>query len=150
MKLSILLLLAVCSAAALSCKKSDEATPAPTATTIDIKALMPVGSWSIGTFQQGAEDKSSGFKNVSFVFSADGTVTATQNSKITKGTWVYSPAVTYYGGNGLASLTINLGQSRPFDSLNVTWNVNSASTSSSLQLDHKEPAEDEHISFVKL
>ncbi|WP_080239104.1 hypothetical protein [Spirosoma rigui] len=152
MKLSVLLLLAVCTTATLSCKKSDDtATPAATGSTIDLKAVMPTGSWSIGTFQQRTEDKSSGFKNMSFVFSTDGTVTATQNGKITKGTWVYSPAVTYYGGNGLASLTINLGQSKPFDMLlNVTWNVNSASTSSSLQLDHKEPAEDEHISFVKL
>lgn len=151
MKLSILLLLAVCTTATLSCKKSDDdATPATTAATIDLKTVMPVGSWSISSFRQRTEDKSSGFKNMSFVFSADGTATATQNGVLTKGTWAYSPAVTYYGGNGLASITINMGQSKPFDRLTETWNVNSASTSSSLQLDHKEPAEDEHVSFVKL
>jgi hypothetical protein len=63
---------------------------------------------------------------------------------------VYSPAVTYYGGSGLASLTFNMGTAKPYELLNGTWNLNSASTSSNLQLDHKEPAEDEHLSLVKL
>jgi hypothetical protein len=151
MKLSVLILLTLCGAATLSCKKSDDnVTPATTAATIDLKAVMPAGSWSIGSFRQRTEDKTSSFKNTTFVFKADGTVTATQDGVQTKGTWVYSPAVTYYGGNGVASVTINMGQSKPFDRLTETWNVNSVSTSTSLQLDHKEPAEDEHVSFVKL
>ncbi len=149
MKLAVLLLAGLISIT-FSCKKSDDAVPAATTSTIDVKAVMPVGSWSVGSLRQRTEDKSSSFKNISFVFSADGTVTATDNGKTTKGTWVYSPAVTYYGGNGLASITFSMGTSKPFDMLSGTWNLNSASTSSNLLLDYKEPAEDEHLSFVKL
>ncbi|GAB2527227.1 hypothetical protein [Spirosoma aerophilum] len=146
---SVVFLLLVFVTTTFSCKKADEAVPASTASGIDVKAVMPVGNWSVGSLRQRTEDKSSNFKNINFVFSADGTVTATENNKTTKGTWVYSPAVTYYGGNGLASITLNMGTSKPYDLLNGTWNLNSASTSSNLQLDDKEPAEDEHLSFVK-
>lgn len=136
-------------ATTFSCKKFDDAVPAATTATIDVKAVMPTGNWTVGSLRQRAEDKSSNFKNINFAFSADGTVTTTDNNKTTKGTWVYSPVVTYYGGSGLASITISLGTAKPYDLLNGTWNLNSSSTSSNIQLDYKEPAEDEHLSFVK-
>lgn len=134
-----------------SCKKSaDDVALAATTSTIDLRAVMPAGSWGVATLRQRTEDKSSGFKSITFVFSADGSLTATENNKTTKGTWVYSPAVTYYGGSGPASLTLNMGTAKPFDLLNRTWNLNSASTNSNLQLDNKEPADDEHLSFSRL
>ncbi|QDK81811.1 hypothetical protein EXU85_25645 [Spirosoma sp. KCTC 42546] len=147
MKLLVLLLVGLVTTT-FSCKKSDDVAPATTtATTIDVKSVMPTGNWSVSLFQQRTEDKSSNFKDITFVFSADGSVTATQGNKSTKGSWIYSPAVTYYGGNGLSSLTLNLGTSKPFDLLNRTWNVNTESTTSSLKLDNKEPLEDEHLIF---
>ncbi|MCX6218992.1 hypothetical protein [Spirosoma sp.] len=150
MKLPLQLLLAL-TLSVFSCKKaSDNLIPATATPTFDVKGVMATGSWTVGSFRQRTEDKSSGFKGITFVFSADGTVTATENNKTTKGTWVYSPAVTYYGGNGLSSLTINIGTSKPFDLLNATWNINAASTTSGLKLDNKEPAEDEHVEFVRL
>lgn len=150
MKFSLIVLAAL-TFSVFSCKKaSDDLTPATTTATVDVKAVMSVGSWTVGSFRQRTEDKSSGFKGITFVFSADGTVTATENNKTTKGTWFYSPAVTYYGGNGLSALTINISTSKPLDLLNRTWNINAASTNSGLKLDNKEPAEDEHVEFVKL
>lgn len=147
MKLFVLLLVGLVTTT-ISCKKSDDVAPATTtATTIDVKSVMPVGNWSVSSLRQRTEDKSSNFKDITFVFSADGSVTATQRNKSTKGSWIYSPAVTYYGGNGLSSLTLNLGTSKPFDLLNRTWNVNTESTNSTLKLDNKEPLEDEHLVF---
>ena len=147
----IVFLLAGLMTMTVACKKSmDDTAPAAAATTIDVKAVMPTGSWSVRSFRQKTEDKSSNFKDMTFVFSADGTVTATQGNKTTKGTWSFSPAgVTYYGGNPLASVTLNMGTSKPFDLLNQAWNVNVASTTSDLKLDNKEPIDDEHLEFVK-
>ncbi|MVM40978.1 hypothetical protein GO730_30260 [Spirosoma sp. HMF3257] len=133
----------------ISCKKSDDVAPATTATTIDLKSVMPAGSWSVSSLRQKTEDKSSNFKNMTFAFSSDGSVTVTDGNKTTKGSWVYSPAVTYYGGDGFASLVLNMGTSKPFDLLNRTWNVNTESTTSTLKLDNKEPLDDEHLVFAK-
>lgn len=141
-----LLMLVVC-----SCSKStDSATPAP-ATLTDVKTVLTTGSWSVSSYRQKTEDKTSDFSATTFVFSADGTVVATRNGKTTSGSWTSTPGgVTYYGAApSVATFTINLGTSNPYKAIYKTWNVNATSTASDLKLDNKEPVEDEHLEFVK-
>jgi hypothetical protein len=150
MKLLILFIAGI-AITTVSCKKTTDAVaPASITSNTDVKSVMPFGAWKVSVYRQKAEDKTSSFRNMNFVFSADGTLTITEGSKTSKGTWASSPGgVLYYGGNATASLTISMGTAKPFDSVSKTWNVNTETTGADVKLDNKEPLEDEHLEFVK-
>ena len=125
----LILLIAGLTITTMSCKKStDDVTPAATTPSSDLKSVMPVGTWTVSLYRQKTEDKTSSFKNMSFVFANDGTLTVTEGNKTSKGTWTSSPGgIVYYGGNASATMTISMGTAKPFDSLSKTWNVNTES-----------------------
>jgi hypothetical protein len=135
----------------VSCSKSsvDPNTP-PDATTAILTTALTTGKWAVSSFIEKIEDKTSKFKDIEFTFSADGTVTATsKNGSSTKGTWHYTPAVTYYGSTSKSAVALNMGASTPLDLLTKTWNFIS-STSTTLKIDSPEILEDKHVQFSKL
>lgn len=134
-----------------SCKKygvSDQTNN----TTSTVSTAIP-GNWTITSYSQRGEDKTSQFSGYTFTFAAStagansGTVTAVKDNTVT-GTWSYSPAVTYYGSTSTSSITLNLGASSPFDRLSKIWNIESTSASK-LNLVNPEVLEDEHLEFSK-
>ena len=131
----------------VGCKKYNNSAPPPA--TDPIPTAVTSGIWSVTSFTQKTENKTNIFSGIDFTFSSDGKLAAT-GSASASGTWSstpYSPG--YYGGPAsLATFTISLGTSTPFDKLSKSWNVGSQSTTV-VQLDNKEPLEDEHITFNK-
>jgi hypothetical protein len=134
-----------------SCSKSsvDSTTPSDT-TTANLTAALTTGKWAVSSFIEKIEDKTSKFNDLVFAFSTDGTVTATsKNGSSTKGSWYYTPAVTYYGSTSKAAIALNMGAGNPLDLLTKTWNFIS-STSTTLKVDSPELLEDKHVQFSKL
>jgi hypothetical protein len=135
----------------VSCSKpaGDPTTP-PDTTTANLTAALTTGKWAVSSFIEKTEDKTSKFSDIVFAFSADGTVTATsKNGSSTKGSWHYTPAVTYYGSTSKAAIALNIGAGNPLDLLTKTWNFIS-STSTTLNVDSPELLEDKHVQFSKL
>jgi hypothetical protein len=130
----------------VSCSKSSYNSN--TNTNNAVTAELTAGKWVISSFTQKTEDKTSKFSGITFVFSSDGSVSADDNGKTTKGSWHYSPAVTYYGSSSKEALSINLGTAKPFDLLAKTWNLVSSS-STAIKVDSPEVLEDEHVQFSK-
>jgi len=113
-----------------------------------VTASLTTGTWMISSFTQKTEDKTSKFDGFTFIFSADGSVTATISGTETKGTWHFTPAVTYYGSTSKSAVALNLGAATPLSQLTKTWNFVSA-TSTLLKVDSPELAEDEHVQFSR-
>jgi len=134
-----------------SCSKSyvsPNTTTATSPTSADLTTVLTSGIWVVSSFTQKTEDKTSKFSNIFFTFSANGTLTATDNGNTTNGTWNYTPAVTYYGSTSKAAIAINIGTGNPLVLLTKTWNL-IASTSSTIKIDSPEILEDEHVQFSK-
>ena len=149
MKKNSLLLLSLIFYAMLlwGCKKNSTANNS-TDTTVSTP-FMSSGTWNISSFTQKMEDKTSDFSGMDFNFSSDGKVTVT-GVKSADGTWSYSPAVAgYYGGPGTsATFTLNIVSGSTFTNLSRIWNVGTHSATS-LQLNHPDALEDEHVTFTK-
>ncbi len=132
-----------------SCSKSPaDAVATPAAATSSVTAALTQGIWVVSSFVQKTEDKTSKFSDVSFVFSADGKVTITQKGSSSKGTWQFTPAVTYYGATSKDAIALNAGAGTPLNLLTKTWNMVSSSATT-LKLDSPELTEDEHVQFSK-
>jgi hypothetical protein len=129
-----------------SCAK-DSTTPA--SSTDNTASVVSAGTWTITSYTQRTEDKTNTFAGVTFTFSSDGQLTAAGTNSAA-GTWIVTPASTgYYGSSSsLATFTINLGTSSPFNKLTKAWNI-AEQTSTTVKLDNREPTEDEHITFSK-
>jgi myosin-crossreactive antigen len=151
MKNSLLLLIAFLSIMS-ACSKHDTVTPSTDSTATDIKSNISTGKWTISLFRQKLEDKTATFSGVAFVFNANGSVTATDTKgNATTGSWSSTAAQpSYYGAPpAAATFTLTMAGSGNFAKINKSWDVNKATTATSIQLDNKEPLEDEHLTFVK-
>ena len=133
-----------------SCSKNSAAIDAVAVAAKDsVTASVTAGNFVVSSFVQRTEDKTSQFKNIVFKFSANGTLTATDNGTVTNGTWSFTPAVTYYGATSKSAFVINMGASTPLSLLTKTWNISLNSTTL-LQIDSPELLEDEHVQFSRL
>jgi hypothetical protein len=140
----IILLLASCSKSSVD----PVAAPGSGVTAASLTATLTAGRWVLSSFTQKTEDKTSKFTDITFMFAAGGTVTATKNGVETQGSWQYTPAVTYYGSTSKAAMVLNMGATKPFDLLSKTWNFISA-TNTTVKVDSPEILEDEHVQFSK-
>jgi hypothetical protein len=116
----------------------------------DLNQTVMNGTWTISSYSQRTEDKTSLFKDYIFTFSAGGILKITHNAADVNGTWSYIPAsVGYYGSGGTsAAFNLNAGTADPLIRLNGTWNINSVSTSN-ISLVNPEPADNELLVFTK-
>jgi hypothetical protein len=132
----------------VSCSKSGS----DSSTTNNNPVNVSAGTWTINSYTQRGENKTSLFTGYVFSFGTGNVLTATKNGVATTGSWSYTAATSgggYYGGTPTdATYTFNLGGNAPLNLLNRTWNVSSASASN-IVLTNPEPADDEHISFLK-
>ncbi len=133
-----------------SCSKSATEQAAQT-TPVTTAAIA--GNYTLTSYRQKTEDKSAKFEGYVFVFAAtgtnNGTVTATKGGKSVNGSWIYTPAVTYYGSGSKNALLLAMGITAPFDQLTKTWNFDSTSTANKLMLSSPEITEDEHLVLTK-
>ena len=108
------------------------------------------GTWTITSYSQRMEDKTSLFVSYVFTFSPGNVLKISHNAADVTGTWSYIPAsVGYYGSGGTnAAFTLNAGSSEPLVRLNGTWNINSISTSN-ISLVNPEPLDNEILVFTK-
>ena len=110
---------------------------------------LATGIWKITSFTQKTEDKTSKFSDIGFTFNSDGSLTATsKNGSETKGTWAFTPAITYYGSSSKAAIAFNMGTGNPLNLLTKTWNFISSSYSL-LKINSPELLEDEHVQFSR-
>ena len=130
----------------ISCKKYSSSAPAST-TSNNPTGNITSGTWSITSFTQKTEDKTSTFAGINFVFSSDGKLIAS-GTNAANGTWVFTEASTGYYGNAKETFSINLGINAPFNKLSKTWNI-AEQNSTTLRLDNPQALEDEHVSFSK-
>ena len=132
-----------------SCKK-DHSTPATTTTGTDPSVVAAQGTWSVSSYIQKTEDKTSSLSGIVFTFSSDGSVSASNGGTIVTGTWSSSKGgITYYGGPpSVATFTINFVSDNNLIKISKTWNV-ASEDNISIKLDNKEPLEDEHLSLSK-
>lgn len=152
MKRTITLVCFLVAAAILpSCRKASTDTQQPQTGTVTAASLN--GNFTISSYRQGTENKIAKFEGYVFTFSSTstngGTVTAVKGTDKVNGSWVYSPAVTYYGSTSKNAVVLSLGTATPFDRLTKTWNFDSTSTSTKLVFSNPEVREDEHLVFVK-
>ena len=143
-------LLLLCFALSLAgCSKSDTSS---SGSNNNNPVNVSAGTWTVSSYSQRAEDKTSVFSGYVFSFGSGGVFTATQNGAVSTGTWSYTAATSgggYYGGTATdATYTFNLGNSDPLNRLNKTWNVSSAS-STKITLVNPEQTENEQLSFSK-
>lgn len=108
------------------------------------------GTWTITSYSQRMEDKTSLFVSYVFTFSPGNVLKISHNAADVTGTWSYIPAsVGYYGSGGTsAALNLNAGSIDPLIRLNRTWNISSISTST-ISLVNPEPADKEVLVFTR-
>jgi len=143
---NLLYLFLICLA---SCSKNNSnSTTSNNSNPVNVSA----GTWTISSYTQRTENKTSMFSGYVFTFGSGGSLTANNNGAATTGSWSYTAATSgggYYVGTPTdATYTFNIGTADPLNRLNRTWNVSSASASS-IALVNPEPADDEHIVFSK-
>jgi hypothetical protein len=148
MKSSLCFLLLVSLFIHYSCSKNSTDTtsnnnPDPAQTVMN-------GTWTISSFTQRTEDKTSLFKDYVFTFSPGNVWKITHNAAEVTGTWSYIPAsVGYYGSGGTsAAFNLNAGAIDPLIRLDRTWNISSISTST-ISLVNPEPADKEVLVFTR-
>ena len=119
-------------------------------TSAALNAILQNGTWYVSVYQEKTEDKASKFSDLSFSFNADGSLTITdaKSNSSEKGSWAYTPAVTYYGSSSKAAISLNAGSSTPQKLLTAKWNFVSASAGL-ISLDSPEVAEQLHLKFAK-
>lgn len=128
----------------VSCKKDSVAPAAVTGITV------APGNWIVSSYTQKAENKTAAFSGVLFTFNEGGVLSVVDGSKTISGSWSSTKGgITYYGGPpSTATFTISLGTTTPYDKISKVWNV-ALQDATTIQLDNKEPLEDEHLTFTK-
>ncbi|MFM2360788.1 MAG: hypothetical protein RLY16_2781 [Bacteroidota bacterium] len=80
----IFLLFFILSTVLLSCKKDSNSSGI---TTANVTATVATGSWRVTYYWDTDHEETSNFTNYTFVFSGNGTVTATKDATVVNGTW---------------------------------------------------------------
>jgi hypothetical protein len=135
LRVGLLALSLIISAAFLTCKKEDRISPAnPIINTI----VMP-GDWKITLFNESSTDKSGKFKLYTFRFNTNGSISAIINGSTINGAWTYAKdkdqekIIIYFAGT-------------PLNDLNDDWRIISQ-TSTNLELQHA-PGENDGINYL--
>ncbi len=134
------------STAGCNSKNSDPtpATPAAQA----FPDLLIAGTWTVTSYTEATQDKTSSFKGYVFVFVTPGGSTATQGSDKTPGTWAWG-GNSYYGTPADSkTVVLNYGTKQPLVRISKSWLIKSAS-STAIVLDSSNPAELEHLELSR-
>jgi len=123
-----------------SCTK-DDSNPSAN----DVSNLVQQGKWKITSFTEDTNDETFHFTGYEFVFTANGSVSATKENTSVNGTWATGT------DNSRAKLILSFGTTSPFDELNEDWRV-LEKTSTSLKLEHVSGGNGgtDHLEFQKI
>ena len=120
---------------------------------LPIGSLIAVGTWKVTSYVERGLDDTQKFSSYTFTFSLSGAITANQSGKILNGTWLYLPAVFYYGipiyGTSPDGFNISFGITRPLSLLGKNLFI-SKKTTTNFYLSSVNPTEDTHITFTKI
>ena len=116
-----------------SCKKADM-------NSLPTSAILTSGTWSITSFQQSTNDRTSNFSGLHFTFSTDGSVTARNSAGSTIGTW----------GNDDShnEFHMSLSNSGPLKDLSKGWKISSRS-GTEIELEDENEVEHESLHIEK-
>ncbi|MFN4197987.1 MAG: hypothetical protein ACK4FS_03055 [Flavobacterium sp.] len=113
----------------MSCSSDD--SPSPNAQLItQVQSQIVTGSWRVTLFNEDGVNKTSQFEGFDFIFTANGSVTATKNSDLVTGTWV--TGIDDSTPKFVLLFTVNSG---PFEEISEDWRIMTV-TSSQIELRH--------------
>ncbi len=116
-----------------SCKKVE--TTSENSLQEIIQTEVKDGNWKISLYSTSGENRTSVFADYSFVFGADGNLTATSSTESLIGTWYVSDINVDQEMLSDIRFSISYGQINKFEDLNASWNVISQSASK-IELTH--------------
>jgi hypothetical protein len=120
---------------------------------LPIGSLITVGTWKVTSYLERGVDGTNKFSNYTFTFNSSGIMTANQNGQMSIGSWLYVPAVFYYGvpvyGTSPDGFDISFGTTRPLSLLGKGLFI-SKKTTTNFYLNSINPVEDTHIIFTKM
>ncbi len=120
---------------ATSCKNEKDDT--------DPTQIISSGSWRVGHYMDSGNDETSDFIGYSFVFSANGTLTATRNDISKTGTWMKDNA----SNKLIIDLGLDIDTNRPLGELTDDWKITTFASSEISLVDDSSP--DEMLVFLK-
>ena len=135
-----LIALAILIIAASSCKKEDN-SPAST-TSSSISGIITSGNWRVSYYHEGSNDHTSNFNGYTFAFSSSGTMTATDTSGMTSGTWRIDDS-------NVNEFHMSIGSSTPLTDLDRGWLITSQ-TSTEIQMKDDSGSSNEELHFTKI
>jgi hypothetical protein len=121
-----------------SCKKEDNSSnnnPSSSFTT-----TLTSGSWKVSYFHHDDDNSTANFSSYVFTFSSNGTMTATNNSGTTNGTWSKDDSHN--------EVHFSIGSSSPLSDLSSGWTVISTSASQIIFKDDGNSAEELHLTKI--
>jgi hypothetical protein len=121
-----------------SCKKDDNSNDDNSSTT---SAIITSGSWRVSYYHESNDDHTSNFNGYTFTFNSVGTMTATNSSGTTNGTWT--------NDDSQNELHIYLGDNDPLKDLTKGWLVISK-TSTEIKLQDDNTTHSEEVHFTKI
>ena len=123
-----------------SCKKDDNSSPSNTNST-NVSNIITVGSWRVSYFHDGPDDHTSSFSGYSFIFSGNGSMTATNAGGTTNGKWSMDDSKNEF--------KITLSNTNPLKDLSHGWTVISK-TSTDIVLKDDNATHNEELHFTKI
>jgi hypothetical protein len=144
------ILLVVVFASLLGACKQDNIQPSSTPTVEDFSKIITSGSWSVSSYTELTEDKFKMFSKITFTFTSDGKLLASDGKNTVSGTWSKAGSV-YYGqptGNSAKEVSISLGGNSPYDRLSKSWLISEISNTN-IKFESSNPAENKFFVFSK-
>jgi hypothetical protein len=124
--------------------------PTPVTPMMSVSAVMPGGAWTVRYFVKNV-DQSASFSGVTFVFSANNTMTAFNKSGVSIGTTTWASTLgstLYYGALDRPIVTLTLPSNsgkKTVNPLASSWILNTGSTINEVYLDNIDTTGDEHV-----
>jgi hypothetical protein len=128
-----------------SCKKKNNDSDNPIIISGPSSDTIQMGDWKISYFKEKGDDETNDFKNYTFKFNENGTVTVLYNNQTFYGTWkivVDSKKTKFY---------LNFGICKPFEELNEDWLI-LEKTNITIRLEHRSGGDGgvSHLTFEKI
>jgi len=133
------LLISVIVSLSVSCKKEDNG---PAVSTLSASAIITSGSWRVSYYHESGDDHTINFSGYTFTFSSNGTMTATNSSGTTSGTWKIDD-------RNKNEFHMDLGSASPCSVMNHGWLIISK-TSSEMGIKDDDMMHNEELHFTKI
>ena len=124
-----------------SCKKDDNSSPSSSSTSTAVPSTLTTGSWRVSYYHESNNDHTLNFTGYSFTFSSNGTMTATNSSGTTNGTW--------NNDDSHSEFHMSIGNSSPLSDISNGWIITSSSSTQIIMKDDNS-AHNEELHFTRI